>query len=495
MNKQQQRITRVAFSEGQLLRAEDLRDEQQHRRDRRHRQDIGAHTWGIVHGLTLASQNGEVTLAPGLAVDGYGRTLFLPEPLKWVPAELENLLKSRGAGRTRIAFWLLYTESQPTGREPRVVESACVDMTFHGSADEIDPLRPPYVPVGDYEFLPQDIPDVEADCECGPWPVLLGIWPIIDNLQAKPARRYMRVAAGSVQTPDGSLHVQITPEAASDPDGFAVSMREVPKQPLATRFTVDATGAAHFFGSLTTGGDVTLKKSLKLTPLTAFPTQAQPWSIYRIDVPQPAQPGQPPAPPIRQLRIEIPHPGQEGFAERYQFAIGDALVLRADGTIDISKLKANGITQGPIVPATSPLLQQALKDAWLAGIAETLENADPMSADPEVVQALEFSAALQPTSPPQVQFTIKNKTEGALTVGLSVAQVNFTNPDGAPVAEMIFKNDSLSLPLQQSLSRDVALKAPSSNGIALIFVTCMLESSSKTATAIVWQPVSPKYWP
>lgn len=75
-------ISRVRYSEGQYLTAADFQTEQDYHRRSIARHQLGGHTHGIVVGLDLVETPDpadatlvDVHLAPGLAIDGYGRQL------------------------------------------------------------------------------------------------------------------------------------------------------------------------------------------------------------------------------------------------------------------------------------------------------------------------------------------------------------------------------------------------------------------------------------
>src|SRR4029453_14648821 len=81
-------IQRLNYYNRQFLGVEDFKDQQDYHRDMRRRHNVGPHTWGIVAGLDLRQADvpgspGEVdvTLEPGLAVDGFGREIVVLEPL------------------------------------------------------------------------------------------------------------------------------------------------------------------------------------------------------------------------------------------------------------------------------------------------------------------------------------------------------------------------------------------------------------------------------
>jgi hypothetical protein len=74
---------RPRYFEGQLLTADDLRDEQDYwvRKQRLH--NIALHGSGVVCGLAVTSQgDGAVTVAPGIAIDRLGREIVVTGPLE-----------------------------------------------------------------------------------------------------------------------------------------------------------------------------------------------------------------------------------------------------------------------------------------------------------------------------------------------------------------------------------------------------------------------------
>ena len=88
-----QRIWRVRYRENQRVRAVDLRDDQAYHVAMRRRHLSSAHDWGIVSGLALvspASISDDFRVQPGVAVDIYGRTLALSQPLSILPDELSG---------------------------------------------------------------------------------------------------------------------------------------------------------------------------------------------------------------------------------------------------------------------------------------------------------------------------------------------------------------------------------------------------------------------
>ena len=72
-------LTRLRFYDGQRLSRRDLELEQHYHLDQHRRHAISHHTWGIALGLELTLDQGPVWVEPGVAVDGYGRTVTLAE--------------------------------------------------------------------------------------------------------------------------------------------------------------------------------------------------------------------------------------------------------------------------------------------------------------------------------------------------------------------------------------------------------------------------------
>src|SRR3954464_10304003 len=71
-------LRRLHWFDGKLLRADDLRVEQDHVRGMVRRANrAGGH--GVVHGLTCSlAPDGRLCVSPGLAIDPGGRSLLLP---------------------------------------------------------------------------------------------------------------------------------------------------------------------------------------------------------------------------------------------------------------------------------------------------------------------------------------------------------------------------------------------------------------------------------
>jgi len=155
---------RPQFYEGQYLGAEDLLATVEYSSLLEQRHSLGAHTWGIAIGLTLVETptpdgSGAVTISisPGYAWDGFGRTIVVLAPYQ-VPADLfKNLVYDPAQdantlpGRS-IPIWMQYREvpTQPpangfancgNGNEnSRIQETYQVVAGARGLSDQRDPI-------------------------------------------------------------------------------------------------------------------------------------------------------------------------------------------------------------------------------------------------------------------------------------------------------------------------------------------------------------------
>ena len=202
---------RPRYREGQVLQAQDLLDEQAYRIRERRCHAIGEHRWGIAQGLGLVTRNdGGITLQPGAAVDGYGRTLLVPGPVE-VPA---SVLDTYGP---MVDLWLGYCREPVTpaqrgtwacgpGRDSRWRERAVLRLS--PAAAEVDPRRPPGVPPPDLDFPPHQAP---PDDPARQWPVYLGR---LDTQTGSVggARPYIGLVGDTVAAPSGRARMQVGDE-------------------------------------------------------------------------------------------------------------------------------------------------------------------------------------------------------------------------------------------------------------------------------------------
>jgi len=75
-------IVRPTFYEGEILPASDLTATVDYARNQVARHSRYLHSWGISSGLTLKFASGNVTLSAGVAIDGTGREIVVPDDLQ-----------------------------------------------------------------------------------------------------------------------------------------------------------------------------------------------------------------------------------------------------------------------------------------------------------------------------------------------------------------------------------------------------------------------------
>src|SRR5690348_10880694 len=105
-------ILRLHYYQRQYLGAADLEDQQSYMRDMRRRHNVGQHTWGIVAGLMMVEEPVagdptavDVYIQPGMAVDGFGREIFVMAPVK-----LDTLLFESFAAQGSHSVWIGYDQ-------------------------------------------------------------------------------------------------------------------------------------------------------------------------------------------------------------------------------------------------------------------------------------------------------------------------------------------------------------------------------------------------
>jgi hypothetical protein len=132
-------LQRPQFFEGQYLGADDLQTLLTYLGELIERHQLGSHSWGIAAGIDLVYQTspqGELGawLTPGIATDGYGRTILVTEPF----ALDASLFAGQSEGLVKI--WLRHDEAAGQGVRPgfetcdatdaysRVIESFLVEV-------------------------------------------------------------------------------------------------------------------------------------------------------------------------------------------------------------------------------------------------------------------------------------------------------------------------------------------------------------------------------
>lgn len=290
-------ISRVNYFERQFLRTQDFTDEQAYHVAMRRRHNIAHHTWGIVNGLEVFIEEGNLFVQPGMAVDGYGRELILPvrQPLS-TSAFLDR-------GSNELDVWLVYERTgsdQPPAGYAGCGAGAGGDLFYRWQEtarvrlEKPDPdfpnrRAPESIAASDLNFPPSRTPPEDAD-----WPVFLGqIIKDPTNPQQpfafNPADRpYVGLVGESIVAPSGRTLVQIGAEREADPNRFAVFVadaidpNDATPQPqlsidLAGNLRVERDTSLH--GNLTVaGGRIEFEAGA-----ASAQTGAQPWSVYHVE--------------------------------------------------------------------------------------------------------------------------------------------------------------------------------------------------------------------
>jgi hypothetical protein len=201
-------LTRVRYFDKQFLRATDFSDEQAYHLAIHRRHAITHHTPGILIGLDLQAEDGVAFVAPGIAIDGYGRELVLSKsPI--LPERFRQL------DATQLEVWLFYQRElngSSAGNDcgplenNRLTESARIELSAKGA---IQPR------VGNPNLETPDDPSLT-------WPVFLGL-VTYDAAATDPkdkftfsldGRNYAGAVAGTIHHPKEDVKVTLDGEDA-----------------------------------------------------------------------------------------------------------------------------------------------------------------------------------------------------------------------------------------------------------------------------------------
>jgi hypothetical protein len=267
-------IERLNYFERQYLSWKDFLADQSYHIEMRRRHERSHHLWGIVFGLQITQDqvSKEWAVQPGMAVDAYGREMFVatPEPLD--TTAIANYLAGQ-ALPLNLKVWIAYDPEKSTPPAPGW--QVCGAGTQYTRVDEGFQLLYKDVqdifPLGDLPSTwPQVYNDLPDDAKTAPWPVYLGTvtWgpdpnnPATNTITAVNApdpdqrdRRYIDIVAAEVLAPvqgiDGKGPGKIKMKSAdlSLPDPLPAGNAGI---------TVE------IFGSLTVDRDVEIHGSLNV---------------------------------------------------------------------------------------------------------------------------------------------------------------------------------------------------------------------------------------
>jgi hypothetical protein len=380
-------LPRVRFRERQPLTAADLNAEQAHRLALRRRHNAGQHGWGIVTGLALAEDSGALLVDAGMAVDGYGRELVLPAPVRIDRAALDKAAGNDG----ELVVSLLY------GREPaardRWREVCRLRLTAAGALDALPAFQP--------QETPPDDPETE-------WPVPLGVVKLASaKLDVRRSTRvYATLVGEELRDPAGRARLAFgrvegrerLALGLRDAAGETVERLAVERLPLPLPVRARPgecppriAAAPPPFWKATVRATTARAGGLKLKPLQdggprglqfatpiPVPETPAPWRIYRVAAdPEGAHPAE--------LRFEIGHPGDKGDPTTHKLVLGDVddgailpwLTVTADCTVTVH---GDLIVEGQVIRAPvpsnpdDPAFAGVVTDAWAKGISAAVSR-------------------------------------------------------------------------------------------------------------------------
>jgi hypothetical protein len=118
-------IRRLRYFDGEYLRAFDFAAEQGYHVDMRRRLNMALHLYGIVEGLQLSSTTDagitQVSVSPGMAIDSYGREVFLLAPYAF--DDVADIQANRIVHDGNYQVWIQYVRVADT--PPSVGYAAC----------------------------------------------------------------------------------------------------------------------------------------------------------------------------------------------------------------------------------------------------------------------------------------------------------------------------------------------------------------------------------
>ncbi len=339
------------YRERQVLRAIDLADEQVYTIAHRRRHNLAQHSWGIVCGLDMflgkhKSEN-KINISAGFAVDGYGRELVVAESLQLGNHVLDDLLDETGI----VDVWLVYravavgprSDSSSGRLFRRIQEEAWIKLTCGEAGVNVDPWKPPGVPQEDLGFAAYREPPEDHKRE---WPVYLGRIVNTENSykQTDCLRPQIAARVDAVKSPRGVAWIGMHGRPGHKPNRIVLSLLDSQGKTV-ERLAASSDGATTIRGKLdmdlnnvrlagTVSGQV--DAGIRFSNVVPPPQTARPWSIYGVACKDPDR--------VRsRLRMEILHPGDEGFDKNYCWAIG---CLQADGGLkDLLSVHAGGVVE------------------------------------------------------------------------------------------------------------------------------------------------------
>jgi hypothetical protein len=197
-------IDRVRYYDGEFLRAFDFNDEQSYHLEMRRRLNRHLHLHGIVYGLQLQKDEDAagVSILPGLAIDAFGREIYVFSPYTLGESDITA---NRISDARPYDVWLRYRKNATT--PPAAGYSSCNQTNQYTRWTEsfrVVLLPGPSKPFTDPEFADDDTDDPDQD-QVG---VLLGTVGVDPNSLSSTFygpmvanRDFLGIIAQRIQTP------------------------------------------------------------------------------------------------------------------------------------------------------------------------------------------------------------------------------------------------------------------------------------------------------
>lgn len=233
---------RPAFHEGQVLAAADLAATVGHARATAARHARLLHDWGIADGLGMTEENRtdpatgarfvEVTVAPGMAVDGTGREIVVPAPV--VLSEADFAAVNGADQATTEPYPVFLTAAERTPRTAGIVSCG-----VNGEPTRVEESHQIlFGRLGDELLVAEQQPPPVADPPAEPptrWLVLLGFvqWTDGHFTDVRPSARgvdvrYAGVRADTVSARSGELTMRTRPTVQEGQPALVLSGEDPP---------------------------------------------------------------------------------------------------------------------------------------------------------------------------------------------------------------------------------------------------------------------------
>src|SRR5208337_2579073 len=206
-------IERIRYYDGEYLRAFDFAAEQGYHVDMRRRLNMALHLYGIVEGLQLTPSSNagitQVSINPGMAIDPYGREIFLLAPYTF--DDQADVLANHITSSGNYQVWIQYSRIADT--PPSVGYASCneTDQTTRWRETcKVVLLKSSGTP--DIPAVTDDISEENPDTDTSNG-VFLGFVTVTPNSvtgafslpptqPAQPAPVYIGLCAQQIQPPD-----------------------------------------------------------------------------------------------------------------------------------------------------------------------------------------------------------------------------------------------------------------------------------------------------